>query len=112
MANFSFYQISCNSFKDEKGDPVVIDNVTIQITKKVNNSTMRGLKGENYSVPVVDLPFLFESDVKFPARNGDDCTRRVEAIKEFLDGYVGRDVIAEEISKGKSKILTSLEFID
>ena len=112
MAKFNFYQISCSSFKDENGNPVVIDNVTIQISKRVNNSTMRGYKGENYSVPVVDIPYLFGMDVKFPARAGDDCSKRIEAVKEFLDSYVDRDVIAEEITKGKSKILTSLEFIN
>ena len=112
MAKFSFYQISCNSFKDDNGNQVVIDNVSLQISKKVNSSTMKGEKGETYSVPVADIPYLFGCDVKFPARVGEDCSRRIEAVKEFLDGYVGKNVYAEEISKGKSKVLTSLDFID
>ena len=113
MAKFSFYEISCGVYNiDDSKEPLVVDNVKIQITKKVNNSTMKGEKGEMYTVPAVDIPYLFGIDVKLPARSGDDCTRRIEALKEILDPFVSRNVYAEEISKGKSKLLTSLEFID
>ena len=113
MAKFAFYDIKCTKFpteKDGKFEMITIDNVTIQITKRVNTSTMQGEKGEDYIVPVAELPYLFGSDVKFPAFEGDNADKRIEAIKKFLAGYVGKNCAAEEITRGKNKVLTYLEF--
>ena len=113
MAKFSFYDIKCSKFDSENGDKketVTIDNVLIQITKKVNKATMQGEKGEDYTVSVADLPYLFGADVKFPGFVGYDATQRVEAIKKFLSAYVGKTCTAEEITRGKSRVLTYLEF--
>lgn len=113
MAKFAFYDIKCSKFdteKEGKKETVTIDSVTIQITKRVNKATMQGEKGEDYTVPVADLPYLFGADVKFPGFVGYDASQRIEAIKKLLSAYVGKTCTAEEVTRGKSKVLTYLEF--
>ena len=113
MAKFAFYDIKCTKFDTEtdgKKETVIIDAVNIQITKRVNTATMQGEKGEDYRVPIADLPYLFGSDVKFPAFEGYDAAKRIEAVKKFLAVYVGKNCAAEEITRGKNKVLTYLEF--
>lgn len=118
MAKFSFYEIKSMKFPaiDKQGnlienaEPVVLDHVILQITKRVNNFTMCGEKGEDYTVPISDIPSVFLSDVKFPAMAGDDSTARVEAVKKFLDKYIGKNCWPEDIAKNKKRILTYIEF--
>ena len=118
MAKFSFYDITILKIPqmDKDGneipgtEPSVIDHVNIEISKKVNNSTMRGEKGELYKVSVADLPGLFMADVKFPGFAGNDPTARITAVKAFLDKYIGKTCQAEEISKGKRRLLSYIEF--
>lgn len=110
MAKFSFFDISCSSFKDDEGEKVVIDSVTLQFTKKVSNKTMLGEKGESFNVPISDIPFLFQSDAKFPAFSEVDSTPRCEAVRNFLSKFIGKTCSVEQIAKGKRNMLTYIEF--
>lgn len=118
MAKFNFYEIKSMKFPAidkngnliENAEPVVIDHVILQITKRVNSSTMGGEKGEEYTVPISDIPSVFLSDVKFPAMVGDDSTARVEAVKKFLDKHIGKKCWPEDIAKKNKRILTYIEF--
>lgn len=114
MARFAFYEINSMVFDkdiaDGKTEEVTIDSVTLQFTKRVNRSNMAGDKGEEYKVPIIDLPFLFTADVKFPGFSGRDSTARVAAVKTFLDKYIGHNCTLEEISKNNKKIISYLEF--
>lgn len=114
MAKFAFYEINSMIFDKDIGDgkteELTVDSVTLQFTKRVNRSNMAGDKGEEYKIPIVDLPFLFVSDVKFPGFAGRDSTARVAAVKAFLDKYIGKTCTLEEISKNNRKIISYLEF--
>ena len=110
MAKFSFFDISCNCFKDDKDEKVILDSVTLQFTKKVSNKTMLGEKGESFNVPIADIPFLFQADVKFPAFSEVDSTPRSEAVRTFLAKYLGKNCSVEQITKGKRNMLTFIEF--
>ena len=115
MAKFAFYDINCSKFETEKDgrtEIVTLDTVTIQITKRVNRLTMQGEKGEDYKVPVEDLPAIFVSDAKVPPFKGYDATERIAAVKAFLSQFIGKTCLAEEITKVKRKELTYLEFED
>jgi len=119
MAVLRFAEIKVMKFMptDKEGqeipnaEPVVIDQVHLQIAKSVTTSTMLGEKGEFYKVPVSDIPFVFQSEVKFPAFAGFDGTARETAVREFLKKYIGSRCIAEDIAKGDKRILTSIEFL-
>lgn len=113
MAKFAFYEINSMVFDKEnegKNEEVIIDSVSLQFTKRVNRSNMCGEKGEDYKVPVSDIPFLFGSEVKFPGFAGRDASARIAAVKTFLDKYVGKTCTVEEISKNNKKIITYLKF--
>ena len=109
MAKLGFYEINCAKYVIDN-EEIVNDSVIIQIFKRVNNSTMSGEKGEEYKVPITDLPYLFNKDIHFPGMAGSDCTARIAAVKKFLDPYVGKDCTAEEVSRNSRKTLTSIEF--
>ena len=109
MAKFSFFDINCNSY-DIDGEKITVDSVTIQFTKRVSNKTMLGEKGESFNVPISDIPFLFNSDVKFPAFSPVDSTPRAEAVRSFLAKYIGKNCSVEQISKGKRNVITYIEF--
>ena len=72
---------------------------------------MHGEKGENFTVDVVDIPGLFSADLKFPAMVGFDCSARIASIKQFLDKYIGKTCMIEQIEKGKRQILSYIEFV-
>lgn len=127
MAKLSFYEVKIMRFPttDEEGreipnaDPVTIDSVHLEISKKVRSSTMRGEKTESYIVPVSELPVLFGKDWKIPPIDGNhvtgySCDKRIEAVVKYLEPYVGKECYAEDIMKtsnGKSrKVLTYIEF--
>lgn len=118
MAKLSFYEIKCMKFPqtDKDGneikdaEPIVVDNVILQITKRVNNATMCGEKGEEYILPIADIPAVFCSDVKFPMINGFDSSARTKAVKDFLDKCVGHKCWPEDIAKKNKRILTYIEF--
>ena len=109
MAKFSFFDISCNTY-DIDGEKVTVDTVQLQFTKKVSNKTMLGEKGESFTVPISELPFLFNSDVKFPAFSDVDSTPRCESVRSFLSKFIGKTCSVEQISKGKRNMLTYIEF--
>ncbi len=118
MARLTFAEIKVMKFKetDSQGneihgaEPIVIDHVTFQVAKKVWNQTMIGEKAEFYTVPVTDIPFVFQSDVKFPDFNGFDSSRREASVREFVSKYIGKQCIVEDIAKKDKRILTSIEF--
>ena len=110
MAKFSFFDISCMSFLDDNNEKIAVDTVTLQFTKKVSNKTMLGEKGESFNVPISDIPFLFNSDVKFPAFSEVDSTPRSDAVRGFLAKYIGKNCTVEQITKGKRNMLTYIEF--
>ena len=118
MAKLSFYEIKCMKFpatdKDGKeikdAEPILVDNVVLQITKRVDSATMRGEKGEEYVLPISDIPSVFCSDIKIPAINGFDCTARIKAVKDFLDKCLGQKCWPEDIAKKNKRILTYIEF--
>lgn len=109
MAKFSFFDISCNTY-DIDGEKVTVDTVSLQFTKKVSNKTMLGEKGESFNVPISDIPFLFNFDVKFPAFSEVDPTPRADAVRNFLAKYIGKSCSVEQIAKGKRNMLTYIEF--
>lgn len=118
MAKLTFAEIKVMKFKetDSQGneikdsEPVIIDHVTLQIAKRVSNQTMIGEKAEFYTVPVADIPFVFQSEVKFPDFNGYDSSRREASVREFVSKYIGKQCIVEDIAKKDKRILTSIEF--
>ena len=110
MAKFSFFDINCNFFVPEQGDPVALDSVTLQFTKRVSNKTMLGEKGESFNVPISDIPYLFNSDVKIPAFSEANTEPRADAVRQFLAKYIGKNCSVEQISKGKRNVLTYIEF--
>lgn len=111
MAKFNYFEVKCGVYEID-GKEVVSDSVRIQIGKKVNTRTMGGIKAEEYDIDIADIPYLFNVDDKIPAMNGADCSRRIECVKTMLYSYLGLEVKVEEISKGKRRIITSLEFGD
>ena len=111
MAKFTFFEVSSGVFNNEQtGQVVSYDNVSLMFTKRVNRKNMIGEKGELYSVPVNDIPYLFGEDVKFPGPVGDDYSRRVEAVVEFLKPYIGKQCVVEQIKKKDRDIITYVEF--
>lgn len=124
MAKINFYEIKVMKFAqtDAEGkeipesDPITIDSVHLQISKKVNLPTMNGEKAEAYIVPVADIPVLFQKpDTKFPNIVGNnvvgyDCTARIAAVKKFLDEYIGKPCYAEDILQKNKKVLTYIDF--
>lgn len=124
MAKINFYEIKVMKFAqtDAEGkeipgsDPITIDSVHLQISKKVNLPTMNGEKAEAYIVPVADIPVLFQKpDTKFPNIGGNnvvgyDCTARIAAVKKFLDEYIGKPCYAEDILQKNKKVLTYIDF--
>ena len=109
MAKFSFFDINCNAY-DIEGEKVTVDSVTLQFTKRVSNKTMLGEKGESFNVPISDIPFLFQSDVKIPAFSENNTEPRADAVRQFLAKYIGKTCTVEQISKGKRNVLTYIEF--
>lgn len=126
MAKITFYELKIMKFPetDAEGkeildkEPITIDSVHLQVSKRVNLPTMRGTKAESYIVPVSDLPTLFEKpDLKFPSIGGNsvlgyNCEARIEAVRKFLDGYLGKECYVEDISQKNKKVLTYIEFND
>lgn len=124
MAKITFYELKIMKFPqtDAEGkeipgsEPITIDSAHIQISKRVNLPTMNGEKAETYIVPVADLPVLFQQPgTKFPGVAGNstlgyDCTARTEAVKKFLDGYIGKNCYVEDISQKNKKVLTYIDF--
>jgi len=110
MAKITFYEISCGSYEIE-GKQTVVDSLKIQISKNVCRPTMVGYKAETYSIPVSEISYLFNApDFNPPKMVGEDATKRIDYIREFINGYLNCNVYAEEITKGNRKILTALEF--
>lgn len=120
MAKFNYFEIKAMQFtttETENGKDVektiTLDDVVLQISKRVNLPSMRGEKAEEYTISIEDIPTLFGKQVKFPAAAGDDYTERVKAVKTFLEPYLGRNCYAEEVKRKNNKsVLTYLEFIN
>ena len=110
MAKFSFFDINCNHFVSDSGESINLDTVTLQFTKKVSNKTMLGEKGESFNVPISDIPYLFNSDVKIPAFSESNTEPRADAVRQFLAKYIGKNCTVKQIAKGKRNMLTYIEF--
>lgn len=111
MAKFTFYEISCGRFTDRvSGAETEYDKVNLMFSKRVKKQNMRGEKGEMYSVSVSDLPYLFGEEKRFPSAVNDDYSRRIEAVSDFLEPYLGKSCIVEQIKKNDRDIISYIEF--